>query len=50
MLERTIQHWKREKDDITARVIIWGMLSLFILFGLIPWMIGISKYFEWIFF
>jgi len=50
MIERAIEYWKREGDDLSAKVIVWGALLVFILFGLIPWLIGISKYIKWIFF
>jgi len=50
MISRTIEYWKREGDDISARLAVWGGLLAFTLFVLIPWLIGMGKYFEWIFF
>ena len=50
MISRVNEYWKREGDDITARLVIWGGLLVFVLFVLIPWLIGMGKYIEWIFF
>lgn len=50
MINRTGEYLKREGDDITARLVVWGGLLALILFVFIPWLIGMGKYIEWIFF
>jgi len=50
MISRTTEYLKREGDDITARLVVWGGLLAFTLFVFIPWLIGMGKYVEWIFF
>jgi hypothetical protein len=50
MINRTGEYWKKEGDDITARLVVWGGLLAFTLFVFIPWLIGMGKYVEWIFF
>jgi len=49
MVERVVRYWEKERSDIISKVVVFGGLFVFIVFGVVPWAIGICQYIKWFF-